>query len=159
MILLAIHPHYAEAILDGRNGVEFRKRGFRRSISHIVIYSTQPVARITGACAVAGIDIDAPDRLWARYAHVSGMTRDAFSDYYASSTVGVGIRIAEARRLPHPLQLTHLGPDVHPPQSFAYLSAEQVGRALGSSDVVLPAETDQRDLVLALQGAEAAAGG
>ena len=48
IILMSIHPEYAEALLDGTKTVELRKSPVAGDISHIVIYATAPVQRVLG---------------------------------------------------------------------------------------------------------------
>lgn len=134
VVLLAIHPEYAEAILQGRKKVEFRKRSFRRRISHVVVYSTKPVARITGVFAVRAIDEGPPQKLWAKYRQVGGISESRFFDYYSGALHGVAIRVAQAWRLSSPMKLNEVGHDLSAPQSFAYLSDYQIESILGSSE-------------------------
>jgi len=120
--LLSIHPRHAAAIMRGEKKVEFRKRPFRRRLSHVVVYATAPVGRIVGVFRVADCDVDAPERLWARYGHVGGVDRTFFDAYYGPRTSGVAIRV-DGDPVPLDLPLTATGQRC-PPQSYAYLSQD-----------------------------------
>ncbi len=125
--LLSIHPEFSEAILDGRKRVEFRRSMFRRPVTHIVMYSTEPVGRLTGVLEVDTIDQGSPLQLWRKYHTVSGLTRARFFDYYEGARGAVAIRIARAWPLHTPMELRQLGGRISPPQSFSYLSRQEYG--------------------------------
>ena len=52
--LLSIHPVYAQGIIDGRKTVEFRRRAFGKSVTHVVVYATAPVRKVVGAFTARG---------------------------------------------------------------------------------------------------------
>lgn len=124
--LLSIHPRHAAAIMGGAKKVEFRKRPFGRPLSHVVVYATAPVRRIVGVFRVAECDVDAPERLWARYGHVGGVDRAFFDAYYGPRRTGVAIRV-DGDPVPLDLPLTATGQRC-PPQSHAYLTQEVASR-------------------------------
>lgn len=130
--LLSIHPYFAAAILRGQKTVEFRKRPFARPVERVVIYATAPVQRIVGTFDVEGIDVDDPRLLWARYATVGCIDKNAFDTYYASSATGAAIRIKGSCATSVRLPLAILG-DVHPPQSYRYLEPDALRRLTKSS--------------------------
>lgn len=136
-MLLAIRPKYAEAILEGQKKVEFRKRGFSRRISHVVVYSTKPVGRVIGVFGVGAIDEGPPQKLWAKYKRVSGLSESQFFDYYSGALHGVAINIAGTWRLDRPMELGELGEGLSAPQSFAYLSDDHFW-LLGVPDLTGP---------------------
>jgi len=120
--LVSVHPQYAEAILSGNKSVEFRKRGFRRPVSHMVLYSTQPVGRVVGVCSVAGIVRARPADLWEQYEEFAGISHDAFIDYYSSAATGIAIQVQYSWRMDPAVPLADLDPGFTVPQSFTYLS-------------------------------------
>lgn len=120
--LLSIKPHYANAILDGKKKVEFRKRKFGRAVSHVVIYATAPLMRIVGWFKVGLLHELSPESLWRKFSAVGGISRDDFRAYYSGVPSGVAISVTAAQRLRKPLALTRISSSP-PPQSYSYLPA------------------------------------
>lgn len=124
--LLPIKPIYADAIIDGRKRVEFRKTRFRRHVTHIAIYSSTPVQRIIGVFRVADCEQASPERLWERHHAVGAISSGDFRTYYADLELGVAIHIADVLRLTSPVPLHALR--VKAPQSFRYLTDSETAR-------------------------------
>ncbi|MCE5238997.1 ASCH domain-containing protein [bacterium] len=131
--MLSIHPRYADAIFQGQKKVEFRRRGFGRDVSHVVVYSTKPVEGITGVFTVETIEYASPVHLWRRYRAVSGLSASRFFEYYAGACEGVAIKVARAARLSKPVRLAEVGARLTPPQSFRYLSQDDLARIMSLS--------------------------
>ena len=136
--LLSIKPHYANAILDGRKKVEFRKRKFGRAVSHVVIYATAPVMRIVGWFKVGPLHELSPERLWKRFSAVGGINRGDFRAYYSGVSSGVAIAVAGAQRLRKPLALRRIS-STPPPQSYSYLPSSVLS-LIERGDVRQPAK-------------------
>jgi predicted transcriptional regulator len=128
VVLLPIQPQYATPILGGTKQVEFRKRPFRRDVTHVVVYSSSPIQQVVGFFELLGIDEDSPEQLWRRYSRVGGITKMDYDRYYASTPRGVAIRVGRVHVLREPLPLARVDPDLHPPQSYAYLSDRAFAR-------------------------------
>lgn len=124
LALLPIRPRFAELIISGEKKVEFRKTRFRHDVSHVVLYASRPVQKISAYFEVSGMCADSPEGLWARYHSVAGIKRTEFDAYYASAGFGVAIEIGEVWPLPEPLPLSALDESLSPPQGFAYLDAD-----------------------------------
>jgi len=118
--LMSLHPEFAHLILKGQKRVEFRKRRFAETVTHVVIYATDPVKQVLGFFEVSRLREDTPDKLWNRYKRRGGIARDAFSAYYKESRTGVAIEVGRVFELPRPLALSEVNKTA--PQSFAYLS-------------------------------------
>lgn len=119
--LMAIHPHYADAILDGRKQVEFRKRRVAADIDTVLIYATSPVSRVVGSFTIEDVVVDAPDAIWSEFGEIGVIDRDSFAEYYASSAAAVAIRVKHSERFERPIALSELDPRPAVPQSFSYL--------------------------------------
>jgi len=128
VVLLPIQPRYAEPILEGIKRVEFRKRVFRREVSHVVVYSSSPVKQVVGFFEILGIDQDAPEHLWRRYSRVGGIEKEDYDRYFARTERGVAIRVGKVHVLQRPVPLDELEPDLRAPQSYAYLSQRAFAR-------------------------------
>ena len=119
-------------ILEGRKKVEFRKVRFAQDVSHIVIYATAPVMRIVGCFRVRGIEEASPTKLWKQYERVGGIGKEAFWRYYGRSTLGIAIRVGDVVALGEPMTLRAAGCSRVPPQSFKYVNANVLQRAMRS---------------------------
>jgi predicted transcriptional regulator len=126
--LMAIHPRYADAILDGRKKVEFRKRPLAADVTTVVIYATSPVKKIIGEFGVGRIVVAPPKELWSQLHRFAGIERSAFDAYYTRTESGVGIMVGPTRRYTVPFALTDLDPEPAVPQSYAYLPERVLGQ-------------------------------
>jgi predicted transcriptional regulator len=125
---MAIHPHYADAIVDGEKHVEFRKRPLAADIDTVVIYATAPIKRIVGEFTVDRTLIASPDELWDAVGSLGAIDEASYSAYYADSTMAAGIVVGTATRYSSPIPLEELHPSPAVPQSFAYLPATHLAR-------------------------------
>jgi predicted transcriptional regulator len=117
---MSIRPEFSERILSGDKRVEFRKRRVGPHVTHVLIYSTTPVAQIVGFFEVERQDVARPQALWRRYSSVAGIDRLAFESYFADCEQGVAIRIGRVFRLNRPQPLVGYF-EAQPPQSFKYV--------------------------------------
>lgn len=129
VVLLAIKPKYAEAILAGRKTVEFRKTVFRRPPQYVVIYESFPIMKVVGYFHVGHLDEDAPARLWNRHKTHGGIEREDFDEYYRKSPVGVAIVLKDVSVLKVPITLAALDGQ-RAPQSFRYLSPKHLSKLM-----------------------------
>jgi predicted transcriptional regulator len=121
-VVMSVHPHYAEAIMDGRKKVEFRKRPLASDVTVVWVYATAPVQRIVGYFEVGATCIATPTELWREFADVGCIDRADFDRYYAQNHLGAGIRIQSVIRLDEPAPICDYLPSGVPPQSFAYVT-------------------------------------
>lgn len=119
--LLPIQPRYAQAIITGGKKVEFRRRNFRNSVNHVVIYASSPVRKIVGFFRVTHVTVGPPLEIWKQFREVGGIERAAFEAYYKGAEDAVAIGVGDVVVLRRPLTLKTLGASLSPPQSFAYL--------------------------------------
>ncbi|QRY45944.1 ASCH domain-containing protein [Mycolicibacterium boenickei] len=120
-VVMSVHPRYAEAIMDGRKKVEFRKRPLASDVAVVWVYATAPVQRIVGYFEVDATVTATPRNLWRRFASVGCIDRADFFRYYEGSSAGSGIRIGNVFRLEVPAPIHELLPSGVPPQSYAYV--------------------------------------
>jgi predicted transcriptional regulator len=135
--LRAIHPQYANAILDGTKQVEFRKRRLASDVEVVLIYATSPVKRIIGAFSIKHVVAAAPKQLWKQFSDVGGVDEAEFHRYFENSEIGIGLVVKRAYRLPDSLALGCIEPTPAPPQSFCYLHEDSVSMVVGSPRSVL----------------------
>lgn len=129
-ILLSIQPVHAEKIFSGTKQVELRRQ--RPKVAkgdYVHVYASTPVKALLGTFQIDGIVVDRVNRLWHTVRQKAGITREQFDDYYDGTDIGCGIFLKSIRRYSCPIELDHLRTiwmDFHPPQSFLYLTIDQV---------------------------------
>ncbi len=121
---MSIHPRYAGLILSGRKRVEFRRTRIRGTATHVLIYETAPVQRVTGFFEVAGVDEADPQAIWERYEAVGGIDHAAFRNYFAGRRRAIAIRIGRVVALRQQVRLASFEPAPVVPQSFRYVSPQ-----------------------------------
>lgn len=136
VVLLPIQPRYANPILDGVKRVEFRKRAFRREVSHVVVYSSSPVKQVVGFFEILGIDEAPPAQLWSRYSHVGAILKEDYDRYFSRCDDGVAIRVGKVHVFKKPFPLGDISPELRAPQSYAYLSPHAFTRIRGRRALV-----------------------
>ena len=128
--VLSIRPEYVKLILSGRKRVEFRRTGFSRSVSHIVVYSTSPERRLVGYFEVEKVTRGTPESLWDDHNGHSGISRDRLFDYFGGLNKVTAITIGLFHRFRQKVTLEDLGIEV-PPRSFRYLDRGMLSRLGG----------------------------
>lgn len=137
--LLSIKPTYADAILEGRKKVEFRKTKFQRAVTHIVIYATAPIKRVIGWFTTGDFHESSPARLWRRFSAVGGIARVPFQTYFEGRKTGVAIDVHKPRRLKTSVSLARIT-SKPPPQSYVYLPVDVLSLLGEASLKRLPAK-------------------
>lgn len=128
-LLLSIRPQYAEAIMNGHKSAELRRQ--RPGVapgSAMIIYTTAPVAALTGTARIMSISEGSPDEIWDRHGDELGLSRADFDSYLAGATTAFAITLSDPKRLSEPLSLRELREKLsfHPPQSFRYMTKKMI---------------------------------
>lgn len=118
--LLSLHPEWAQAILEGRKTVEFRRTAPAKTISHVVIYATKPVGHVVGYFTVVSVTEGSPTSLWKRFGRHGAISRRRFRAYFRARSTGFAIEVGNVVRLEEPVALDDIG-GMRPPQNFCYL--------------------------------------
>lgn len=132
VLLISIRPRFAELILNGSKTVELRR--IRPSVEdgdRVLLYASSPVKELIGSCTVAAVDVGSADEVWARHGERAGVNRAEFDSYFEGASRAVAILLREPRRVLRARTLADLReriPGFNPPQSFGYLSADEVAR-------------------------------
>lgn len=121
--LMSIHQRWADAIMDGRKRVEFRKRRLAPDIETVIVYATAPVSKVVGRFTVERVVSGTPDDIWASFGAVGVIDYADYCSYYEGSDSAVAIVVGDAERFEDPLALADIEPRPAVPQSFAYLPA------------------------------------
>ena len=125
VIIMAINPMYARAILSGKKTVEFRRNGVPSNIQKIVIYSTKPDQEILGYCDVKKCIVDSPDKLWKDFGEFGLINNQDFSKYYYGYEVGKCYLLDNPKTFNKPISLNKCKTLSSAPQSFAYLNINE----------------------------------
>ena len=122
-VLLSIKPKYVEKILCGTKKYEFRKIIFKNEdIREIVIYSSSPMKKIVGTCAIGSVIEDRPSVLWEMLKEGSGLYEEEFFSYFDGKERGYAIEIEDINKFERPVDPWKFEADFIPPQSFQYIS-------------------------------------
>jgi predicted transcriptional regulator len=120
-VLLSIHPEYAEAILGGHKGYEFRRVLFKEDVREVVVYATSPVSRVVGRFTIEDIYEDEPAKVWARTKTLAGVTKEMFDLYFKDRAKAFAIKVCDPVRFVHAQPLSKYLSSNTPPQSFCYI--------------------------------------
>ena len=124
-ILLSINPEYVERIFAGSKKYEFRKRLANRTVNKILIYSTAPIMKVVGEVQVIKTISASPTALWECTKKFAGISRDKYRKYFKDCKIAYAYQLGKVTQYDPPKDLSEFGINL-PPQSFIYLSAEQV---------------------------------
>ena len=124
-ILLSINPEYADKILAGSKKYEFRKKLANKTVDKIMIYSTAPIMKVVGEVEVLKTISSSPSALWEYTKKSAGITRDKFRKYFKGCKVAYAYELGKVIQYNPPKELGEFNVDL-PPQSFIYLSVEQI---------------------------------
>ena len=113
-VLLAIHPKHARAILSGKKRIEFRRVGWKNPEVHgVFLYATAPVSKIVGHYETNMGDYgkESIGRLRSRFRAVrgTGLTIQAFNEYFAGKDEGFYSYCYEPTKFKKPVELSELG--------------------------------------------------
>lgn len=124
--LMSIKPQFAFRLLSGEKRVEFRRRSTAKTITHIVVYATQPVGAVVGVLEVEDLAQGTPRALWRTFSNVGGIKRADFFAYFSGSTTGVAYVVGKAWSCVEARELGKLGLPKVPPQAVQYLNSNMV---------------------------------
>jgi predicted transcriptional regulator len=99
----------------------------------MIIYTTAPVAALTGTAKILGISEGSPDEIWERHGNELGLSREEFDSYLAGAATAYALMLGNPQRLSEPLPLQELRQraSFHPPQSFRYMTRTMIDRLTG----------------------------
>lgn len=127
-ILMSLHPRFADAILNGKKTVEFRRRPIARQVSAVVIYSTSPVQKVVGYFQVGRVHAASPTAIWNEHGACGEISRAEFRTYFEGARCAHAIEVFEAFKLDDPILLEEFSSGLTPPQSFSYVSGTAFSR-------------------------------
>jgi predicted transcriptional regulator len=130
ILLLSIRPEYANKIFNRTKTVELRRIRPRllNEGDRVVVYVSSPQQAVVGSFKVDNIVEKPVTELWEEVEKLAGISHEDFYDYYYGVRLGVGIFLKDIHRFSQPVELHRLRnklPNLKPPQSFRYLTANQ----------------------------------
>lgn len=125
-VLLSVHPEHIANILSGRKKFEYRKIMPAQSVSHIVLYSTNPVKMIVAVAEVSHRIADSLTQVWHQTSNESGITHEFFLDYFSESKKAACFALGNVYELSNPIKINELLSCKVPPQSFCYLDPRDI---------------------------------
>ena len=131
ILLLSIRPEYANKIFDRTKTVELRRIRPRllNKGDRVVVYVSSPQQAVVGSFKVDNIVEKPVTELWEEVEKLAGISHEDYYDYYYGARLGVGIFLKDIHRFSQPVELHRLRnklPNLKPPQSFRYLTANQL---------------------------------
>lgn len=133
MLLLSIHPEFADSIIAGAKTVELRRQLPRVSSGPAVIYASSPRMELVATFQIQSTIRLPLKLLWQAVRYQAGVSKSKFDSYFTGLESGVAISIGNVSLLPRPIPLDELRSmwrGFHPPQGFRYLQLSDV-RKLG----------------------------
>jgi predicted transcriptional regulator len=128
-VLLSVQPEFARSLLAGTKTAEVRRRFPDQPDGTVVyVYSSSPDKQLVGTLRTKAVHRCRPNSVWDRFRDVIGISRAYLNDYLAGASEAVIIELGNPVRWNRPISLEELRRhvEVEPPQSFRYLSDEQV---------------------------------
>jgi predicted transcriptional regulator len=123
-VLLSIKPEYVQEIINGNKKFEYRKRIFKKDVESVVIYSTMPVGKIVGEFTIDEIINGSPKKLWNQTCFYSGISKDAYMDYFSGREDAFAIKIKEFIQYDEPINPKEIDNSFIAPQSYKYIESE-----------------------------------
>jgi predicted transcriptional regulator len=120
-ILMAIKPEYAEAILDGRKTVEFRKAMLPDNVETVYLYATAPVKRVVGCFESDHQFSSTPRDVWELYGDNGACTKESYDKYFKGCLKAVAIHISRVFKCDPFDPRAVRGAKWIPPQSWYYI--------------------------------------
>ncbi len=119
-VILPVKPLYFERISQGQKRFEYRTRLFKKEVSAILFYVTQPVGLILGEARVSSVLCDQPLAVWEQTAAFAGVDEQTFRHYFAQRELAVAYELADVIRYQTARTLGEFGL-TRAPQSYCYV--------------------------------------
>ncbi|TKA04904.1 ASCH domain-containing protein [Actinacidiphila oryziradicis] len=128
-LLLSLHPRFADSILDGTKTVEIRRQRVAVPVgTPVILYATSPVMALVGTAQVEHVQVARPAEVWATHTTRTALSRVEFDDYTDGARYASAVVLRNVEPLSQQVPLSHLrsAGDFHPPQSYRYLSMQDL---------------------------------
>jgi type I restriction enzyme S subunit len=125
-ILLSIKPIHADKIISGQKIFEYRRKIPAMTIEYIAIYSSSPVKKVTALAKVVNVVTESPAKLWDITHEGGAISKEAFDNYFNGLLIAHAFKFGQITKLISPIPLNIINKSIHPPQSFRYLSCNEL---------------------------------
>ncbi|MGI5340557.1 ASCH domain-containing protein [Streptomyces sp. CA-181903] len=128
-MLLSVHPRFAAAILAGTKTVEVRRRRVAAPPGiPVLLYATAPTMAIVGAARIASVHVASPREVWSAGRASAGISRREYDEYMSGAARASGLTLegAVSFEFPVPLAALRASGAFHPPQSYRYLTGDDL---------------------------------
>ncbi|MFE9840288.1 ASCH domain-containing protein [Streptomyces goshikiensis] len=128
-MLLSVHPRFATAILAGTKTVEVRRQRVAAPPgTPVLLYATAPTMAIVGMARISSVQVASPREVWTASRTSAGISRREYDDYMSGATRASGLSLEEpvTFEVPVPLAALRASGPFHPPQSYRYLTGEDL---------------------------------
>ncbi|WP_328465872.1 ASCH domain-containing protein [Streptomyces sp. NBC_00448] len=135
-MLLSVHPRFATAILAGTKTVEVRRqRVAALPGTPVLLYATAPTMAIVGMARITSVQVASPGEVWSASRTSAGISRREYDEYMSGATRASGLCLEEpiAFDSPVPLAALRTAGAFHPPQSYRYLSGEDLRKVAAAA--------------------------
>lgn len=129
VILLSIKPGYSKAIFSGEKTIELRKSRINISAGDtVIVYESSPTMAIVGKFDVLNVISSAPSDIWRKTRLKACINKLQYDNYFQGAAIAYGIVIANPKLLTKQIPLNSMREfaGLNPPQSFRYLTDEQI---------------------------------
>ncbi|MBU0916927.1 MAG: ASCH domain-containing protein [Gammaproteobacteria bacterium] len=128
-ILLSVKPRFADQIIAGTKTVEFRRSWAAKPVGLAVVYSSSPVQRLVGIVEIEGTVLASPSSVWTKCrSRGPGLERKELMEYFSGKSQAYGILLGGVTLPSKPISPKSLFKAFRPPQSYRYLSANELRR-------------------------------
>jgi predicted transcriptional regulator len=108
-IVLAVHPHQAEAIFEGTKLYEYRRRMWKQRVTRLYIYAKEPVSAVIGEVVTLSTLQGTPEEIWEQTGLWAGITQRVFDRYMKGAKLCYAVCIHQTLRYSSPRTLEYLG--------------------------------------------------
>ncbi|MFC8710325.1 ASCH domain-containing protein [Streptomyces sp. NPDC057197] len=132
-MLLSVHPRFATAILAGTKTVEVRRQRVAAPPgTPVLLYATAPTMAIVGLARIASVQVASPREIWSASRTEAGISRREYDAYMSGAlrASGLSLEAPVAFESPVPLAALRSAGSFHPPQSYRYLTGEDLQKVL-----------------------------
>ncbi|MER6206866.1 ASCH domain-containing protein [Streptomyces sp. NPDC001642] len=129
VMLLSVHPRFATAILAGTKTVEVRRQRVAAPPgTPVLLYATAPTMAIVGLARITSVRVASPREVWSASRTKAGISRREYDEYMSGAlqASGLSLEAPVTFEVPVPLAALRASGSFHPPQSYRYLTGEDL---------------------------------
>lgn len=131
-VIISLHPEHANKILSGKKKLEFRRVWSKHQVNAVVIYATSPIKKIVAVGYIREVHVGTKNKLWELAKSIGGgLSRSALRNYFDGKKHGFAIEFESVSPIKPAISPTLCFKKFSPPQSFAYLSMDDLKKIEG----------------------------